>query len=463
MNKTAEARPGVATKRSKRPAPERHQWLDPWLIAAEEPLHRLVEETTAFVIKAEKAEGARRRARRPDDEVMFRRSVDVVVSNLARAVLAPPPTGRLAVRLGAQAKGMSRYDNPALGIKPTRNLLNRLDSLEFLSLRSRAVRGEVSSIAPTEWFATKVREAAVSMAHFGRDGNEEIIVLTRNTRRFSQSGEPSTHRDRLNYRETSQTRRFREELRKLNRFLADADVTFIDDGLEPRVDPRECRMRRHFGVLPGQSERFDQNGRVFGGFWSTLKSGRRGNIRIDGEPVATLDYGSMFTRLAYARLGALPPDGDQYRVEGAKSYRSGIKMAMNTFLFDTSMKRGSWPKEMGVGVGDDVEAEDKASPAAHYEARLPPGWTVRRTREAILRRHPALAQAWGSGLGYSLMFTESRILLLVLNRLMSEGVPGLGLHDGLLVPQSKATLAKRTMEAAAREIAGADIPVEEKG
>jgi hypothetical protein len=46
---------------------------------------------------------------------------------------------------------------------------------------------------------------------------------------------------------------------------------------------------------------------------------------------------------------------------------------MNCFLFDGGPRR-SWPSELGIGVGDDVEAAaNPTSPAAVFEARLPEG------------------------------------------------------------------------------------------
>jgi hypothetical protein len=81
-------------------------------------------------------------------------------------------------------------------------------------------------------------------------------------------------------------------------------------------------------LLTYQATRFDQGGRLYGGFWQNLKTERRRNIRINGEPVAVLDYGSMFTRLAYAEVGAVPPEGDLYVIPGLEGYRSGVKLAM---------------------------------------------------------------------------------------------------------------------------------------
>jgi hypothetical protein len=390
--------------------------------------------------------------------------VETVAANLAHAVLLPPETGRLAVRLGNRASGMSRYENPALGSKPFRALIYLLESAGFLALDYPKVpRGEVSSLVPSPWFENKVVEYGVSLADFGRHPGEEVVILTCNMRSWAGMGERITRHERVDYTDTAETRRYREEVRGLNAFLASADIDFLEDGLEPRVDPFERTMRRHFVTRPGQPERFDQVGRLFGGFWLTLKSARRQRIRINGEPAADLDFSSMFTRLALARLRAPTPIGDVYAIEGAEGYRSGIKMAMNTFLFDRHLRRSKWPDEMGVGVGTDEDARDPTSPAADYEARLPAGWTVGRTRKAILNRHPAIKQAWGHGLGYGLMYDESRVLLTALNRLMAEAVPALGMHDGLLVQRSKKDSAKAIMQQAAREVVGMNIPVEEKG
>jgi hypothetical protein len=87
-----------------------------------------------------------------------------------------------------------------------------------------------------------------------------------------------------------------------------------------------------------------------------LKSDRRRHIRIDGEPAVVLGYGSMFTRLAYAEIGAVPPEADLYAIPGLEGYRSGVKKAMNCFLFDSGHRR-SWPSEF-LGVVPDGDHAD---------------------------------------------------------------------------------------------------------
>ena len=429
-------------------------------------LKTLVDRTVASVRHHEEHTKARIRARREVDERHHIRRIEAVVCNLAHAVLLPPPTGRIATKLGKSTKPRSRYDSPLLG-KPFSPLITTLAEIDFLDVNApNAIRGEVSSITPSPWFIGKVREASVQLSDFGRDATEEVVVLTRNSRKVPPWWEESTprkvDREPIDYADTPETQRYRDAIRHLNRFLSGADIDFLDDGLEPRIDPFERTLRRRFVLRPGQDEQFDQSGRLYGGFWQNLKTARRRQIRIKGEPVATLDFGSMFTRLAYAELGAAPPEGDLYAIQGLEGYRSGVKRAMNCFLFDGGTRR-SWPDTFGIGVGDDKAADDNPDGvAASFEARLPASWGVARTNEAILHVHPALKNAWGRGFGYRLMFVESQVLVAILQDLAARNIPALGLHDGLLVGVSDREAAKEAMRRAAKAVIGIDLPVSEK-
>lgn len=447
------------SRRRKKPEPQRYQWFDQWLIAKPGPLKELVDATVSFVDRHERHAGARKRARREHDHKHHVQRIEAIVCNLAHAVLLPPPQGRIAVPLGHGRRGRSRYDSAVLGktFSPT---LNMLEDAGFLELQYPSVmRGEVSSVAPLAWFARKVAEAGVSLADFDRHEKEEGIILSRHRR---GNGRTNLQREPIDYADTSETRKYRDDLRSLNDFLKTAQIDFHDDGLEPRIDPFDRTLRRRFMIFPNQKQRFDQGGRLFGGFWQNLKSERRRNIRISGEPIAILDYSSMFPRLAYAELGVPAPAGDLYAIPGFENYRSGIKFAMNCFLFDGGPRR-KWPSELGIGVGDDLDAEtDSDCEAAGYEARLPAGATVASTKKAILGVHPILEKAWDRRLGYRLMFRESEIMMNVLTRLASQNVPALCLHDGLIVPVSARELAMHVMARCAYELAGAEFPVADK-
>ena len=126
----------------------------------------------------------------------------------------------------------------------------------------------------------------------------------------------------LDYADTAETNAMRDDMRRINAWLERASITFVDDGAEP-VDVHDRTLRRLFVIHEGDPlrQRFDLSGRLFGGFWQGLQQQRRSGIRIDGEPVATLDYSSMFARLAYASKGVQPPTGDLYAIPGLEVNR----------------------------------------------------------------------------------------------------------------------------------------------
>jgi hypothetical protein len=459
--------PPSPTRKPKRIEPQRHRWFDPWLIPRGEVFGQIMAQLAAEIeaFRLDPQGGNRRRRRKPEDEARFYVILSAVVANLAYMRLMPPETGRLATNTRNGSGRSSRYDHPEFSTM-FRDVLGALHVLDYIDRSTpKPIRGEAGSIAPTSKWKNLLRDLKFTFADFFRDHAQEVIVLSRK-RGGDRSwlASRSGSRERVEYLDTRETRRLRNQMRQINAFLTTSDITFEEDGLFPPVDPFERLLRRYYVLRPKQEEpHFDQSGRLFGGFWLNLRSDRRRGIRINGEPTVTLDYGSMFTRLAYAALEETPPTGDLYAIPDLQGYRSGVKMAMNVFLFDETSRRSRWPKEMGVGVGSDDDVERQPdSEAARYDARLPAGWTVAKAKRAILEKHPHLAEAWGRGLGYRLMNLESDILVMVLLDLMEQGIPALGLHDGLMVQASKKEEAIAAMEKASIKKAGISIPVGEK-
>jgi hypothetical protein len=285
-----------------------------------------------------------------------------------------------------------------------------------------------------------VQEAGVTLADFGRLPHEEVISLSRK-RKIGDSRESRIEREWIDYNDTPQTNTMRDHMRRVNAWLERASITFVDDGAEP-VDVHDRTLRRLFVIHEGDpvGQRFDLSGRLFGGFWQGLQRERRAGIRIDGESVATLDYSSMFARLAYAEKGVQPPAGDLYAIPGLEGHRDAVKLGVNALLFDQHTRR-QWPK---------TEEADQ---------RLPSGWALGRFRRALVERHPVIGDCIGRGLGFHLMHTESEIMARVLTVLLSEGVTALPLHDGLLVRRSHASRGKVAMEEVSREMISYVLPV----
>jgi hypothetical protein len=422
-----------------KPKPERLPWFDQWRGARGPALRSLVATVLEDLGKHEKAAGERKRERRVGDQRRYEIAVETVIANLAYSALVNRTDRRLAILTGNKTRGFTRYDNDALG-KPLRKLLGGLESLGMVDWRWSFQRGLASSVAPAERLVKMVRAAGVTLEDFGRLANEEVISLSRK-RKIGDWRESRIERDWVNYTDTAETNAKRDDMRRVNAWLEQASITFVDDVAEP-VDVHDRTLGRLFIIQEGDllGQRFDLSGRLFGGFWQGLQRERRSRIRIDGEPVATLDYSSMFARLAYARKGVQPPTGDLYAIPGLEGHRGAVKLGVNALLFDKQTRR-QWPK------------------TEEPEQRLPSGWTLGRFRRALIERHPLIADCIGKGLGFSLMHTESEILVGVLTTLVSAGVTALPLHDGILVRKSHASMGKEAMEEVSRDMTSYVLPV----
>lgn len=427
--------------------PERHRWFDDWRGAKGPALRKLVVDITAEVEALERATGARKRSRKAVDQRHFEVAVEVVVSNLAHEVLVPSETGRLAILTGNGPKGATRYDNRALG-KPLRDLMTRITELDLIDWHRPSSLREGWAVSPAATFRKRVEIAGIRMEDFGRVAGEETIILTRKGRLGSGYGVVA--RQLVDYIDTPETVAMRRTMEGLNSFLSSADIAFVDDGAGS-VDAHDRTIRRHFITALAEGQEFNRGGRLFGGFWQNLPSSRRNGIRISGEQAVELDYGQMAVRLAYAHVGATPPEGDMYAVPGLIGHRAAVKTAFNVLLND-SHRRNSWPASLleGEGGGD-------------LSKSLPTGWTVKRVKAAILSLHPSLAPCLGSGIGLKLMHMESEVLVAVLSEMQARGIVGLGIHDGLLTPASKADEVARIMVEAGLMTAGTAIPVTASG
>lgn len=412
--------------------------------AATPPLRRLVQEVAAVVAHHECETDLRRRQRRTADHAKHLTAIEVTTANLVHTVLNPQE-GRRAVLTGNPEGGRTRYDNPALG-KPYRRLLGALEDIGWLDRQvgSRGMEGRfASSIAPTPAFRAKVIEAGIALTDLGRIEGEEVILAKR--KETTERGDP-IRISLVDYPESERARGLRETMQRVNTFIAEADIAFLDDGLGP-VDLSNRVQRRHFLCAAGDDlPGFDLGGRLYGGAWQNLPKTRRGGIRIEGEPIAILDYASMAPRLAYASLGLEPPVEDIYALPGLDTpeVRPAVKKAFNTLLCDPFIRMRGWP------------AADEGDPV------LPRDWSVHRFRGALLSRHPLLAPCLGTGMAPRLQNTESMILMEVLAEMKTRGIPVLSLHDGLFCPVSRSAEVRKVMEVAASDVAHVTIPVDVK-
>ncbi|TPQ47245.1 hypothetical protein C2U72_24635 [Prosthecomicrobium hirschii] len=392
--------------------------------------------------------GPRQRKRKPQAQQVHDAIVATIVGNLAFAVVMAfnPPT--LAIRAAHRAGSPSRYDRKGMSNLPAR--LKDLEASGLVKFETSRRRRWLSTVQPTEMFGAKVREAGATLADIGRVQDAETIVVTRAQSGFNESSSATgvtTSRygriasKRIEYKDTAESLRYRAEMVAINAALEGADLAYV--GPEP-VETDRRGLHRVFNDI-GEPDCFAQGGRLYGGWWQNLARNLRCHIRIDGEPIADLDFKSMFVRLAYLSVRATPPDGDLYagirHLDGPRQ-RDAVKKLISALMFSKS-KRQRIPREIPKDL-------------------IPPGVRFKDLMDAILEKHPLLAPVLDTPAGYALSKTESTILIDILSTLAAEGTTALPMHDGIMVAASKADRATAVMGDAAERITGFRLPVERK-
>lgn len=407
---------------------------------------------------------ANSRQRRPKARDIERRKaiLHAILSNLAyaAAIQVDPPGIGISIRKAKQ--GQTRYERRGLTGLP--KILKDFDKLGLVRLHLSHQRGIASRIefAPSIFLGgfklksdkfTELTEQRVD----GKVWPREVIYLSRTERDYIAGTES---RELIDYTDTKLSRRYRDEVQRINSFLAKADIRFLPDG-GPLVATKLRYLRRVFNLPPefqlppsGRKPPFPSppvGGRLFGGWWMDLAKERRHSIRINGEPIADLDFQGMFINLAYIAAGKELPDPeiDPYAVPGLteRRWRDGVKKVALAMLF----RKGPL-----VRLPRDARANEEGQPLLPTRIR---GATV---REAILQAHPELAKIFGTNIGLSLMFTESQILIAAMLRLIDRRIPALPMHDGLMVPASKRHEAMEAMATASEKIIGRSLTVIQK-
>lgn len=159
--------------------------------------------------------------------------------------------------------------------------------------------------------------------------------------------------------------------------------------------------------------------------------------------MADLDYRNMHLRLAYIEKGLAPPSGDLYAgilatPDEDSAYRDGVKQFVSALLSRATVL--------------------KRRPRGSRE-RLPKGVSAAKLREAVLRRHAAIADIFEADAGRRFQRTESDIIVAVLLRLLDGGIVALPMHDGLMVRKDRAAVAGKVMEEVSREALGYALEV----
>lgn len=398
----------------------------------------LVEEARRQLLDHEAVVAPRLRERKKLDQGRFDRIVSAIICDLAHAALTSPDEWR-HISLSKRMHGREAVGAPFMTAA-------RIEIIEWLSAtamgwleleKGEQVRnpfgGRQSRIRAGALLRKRMDDLGIHFDDFGRDPDlmGDPIVLRGPKRRGQGRSLP------IPAGEPAET--YRNEMLLINRWLAGADIVSAEPDKDGRFrDDGDRWLRRIFnnGCL-------DQGGRLYGGFWQGMsESHRLESISINQEPIVSLDFGQCGIHLAYAHVGAAPPQGDLYLIPGLEEMRDGVKKVMSSIFH-----RVEPMKKLPRGT------------RGLFDRRL----TVQDVLAAVLDHHKPIGPLFESGYGMTGFFVESQVLVQSLLRLRDLKVVALPVHDCLLVPLSAAGVAKGVMRSAFKEVTGAKVDIQVDG
>jgi hypothetical protein len=419
---------------------EGDRFFEPWRVPRSAGAKALIEKIMGNVQVYEEYYKKRQRKRRGKDQETHGATISAVMCDLMHAVLIQDERG-IAISRSNQVLGKGdRYQAPSLNRKLP-YVLDALasDALDWLVQERGYInhfgRNQRTLIKPTQHLINNMREFGVELGGIGRCKAEEVIILKAEKEDYWDKGEY------LPYDETALTSRYRDEVRTINSWLAEACIEFDETVLkgDRPVDTGNITLRRYFS-----QGSFESGGRLFGGFWQGLSEDERlEGLIIDGEPVVGLDYGQMAPRILYGLGKTQPPEGDLYDIPGlttvnGRLYRDGVKKVMNALMFSNGL-----PKRKPMET----------------KSILPPNLSIQEVVNLILQAHPAIAHLLGTEVGHRAQFIESQVMVKVLLRLREESIVALPIHDGLVVSSDAEARAKAVMKDTFKDEVGVDCPV----
>jgi hypothetical protein len=161
----------------------------------------------------------------------------------------------------------------------------------------------------------------------------------------------------------------------------------------------------------------------------------RQGIVIDGMKTVTLDYGQMIARVLYGQAGTPFDLDDAYRVPGLEGFRPGVKKVFSAMLYaDHPLTR------MPQGCRD----------------LFPPKLSYADVADKIRQFHHPVSEFLYAGVGPRLTYQESKVLIVVLTKLIEQGITALPIHDAVIVAEEHQDLTIQVMLEVFREVTGID-------
>ena len=199
--------------------------------------------------------------------------------------------------------------------------------------------------------------------------------------------------------------------------------------------------------------KWDCFGRFSGGFWQRVgdkeESPYRRNIRINNETTVELDYSSLHPNILTVEAG-LEPLEDVYTI--------GYQVDEQ---FDQLQQR----QIMKGLVLNLLNAKTSKLAYSAFRYNKPEKHPFKKTSNgrleafttALTKKHPHLTDKIGNDEGIRLMFIDSQIMSVIIDKATTKDVPILTVHDSVICREKDEPYVRRLMREATKQVVGVEL------
>ena len=328
-----------------------------------------------------------------------------------------------------------RYNPLNINFKPLIACIDALDALKFIKnyigfYNRKTRKGKQSRIVMKNNFFKLIEKNHIA--------KEQLFTLPIDPIRLKDIKGLLT-----DYNDTDAINKKRKLIEKHNTLLAKSNITLSKKAETDRSRIVDFSNHSYHRIFSQNS--FTLHGRFYGPWWQSLKSHERKHIKINGESVVELDYGSLHVHLAYSKLGIDYGQGnDPYSLDGFdKKYRNVIKLATLTSL---NMKNEQY---FAQTITKRLQEDGLYIPNVPFND----------IKRAILKKHYKIKEFFFSGVGLEFMYLDSCVTEYIIKKFTTQKIPVLSIHDSYIVGESYKKLLVEMMTSAFRYNKLNSIPV----
>lgn len=242
----------------------------------------------------------------------------------------------------------------------------------------------------------------------------------------------------------ARSRRIISTLDRINTQISNSDISIaltekakqMPSAKYNSYDERNTRLYRVFG-----SDELTEHGRFYGHWFQSLPRGLRRYVRIDGERIAYLDYGSCHTNIIYA-LNGLPPCKDAYDIGKTEISRDYLKRTQALLIHG---HKGTPAR----AISSAINKENRKRKPWEDKIEVKKGF-AQKAYDGLTTKHASISEYYGSAMAMKLMYYDSCLAEEIMLVLAREGITCIPLHDGFVVAKSHEKRLRQVMTEAYR-------------